>query len=197
MVVQHGGEVKTRVVDQFEARDLGSPFKVILHRSVKVTFDKSGEIASYTIPDLEGLIRAVVISRILHSRKLSGADIKFVRKGIGVKAKDLAQRIEMSPEHLSRCEAGTLVMSPTSEKLLRIFALKTAIKLNKLKSCEAKTKLEDALDALFDVIKPVAAHDANDQLELHFHRSRPTRKGDDDFDDPEGEWDGELSAQAA
>lgn len=201
MINQHGGELElTRVVDHFEATDLGAPFRVILHKSVRVTHnDTTGEMISYSIPDLEGLLRVIVIERVLHERKLFGADIRFIRKAIGTKQKDMAKSIEMSQEHLSRCEAGALVMSPTSEKLLRIFALKTAMKLNKLKACEAKTKLEDALDRLFALITPVAAHDVSDILELHFHRTRPplNAKGDGSPDDGDGHWDGDKAAIAA
>jgi DNA-binding transcriptional regulator YiaG len=201
MITQHGGMVgTTRVVDQFDATDLGAPFKVILHNAVRITQDQeTGELLSYAIPNLEGLIRAVVITRILHARKLSGADIRFIRKAIGVKQKDMALRLGMSCEHLSRCETGTLVMSPTSEKLLRIFALKTAIKLHNLKTCEAKTKLEDALDKLFDCIKPVSVHDVENVLELHFRRSKSSsdENGNDDLDGGDGEWDGDQSAEAA
>lgn len=200
MVNQHGGQEQTRVVDQFEATDLGAPFKVILHKSVRVTTTRNtGEMVSYSIPDLDGLLRAIVITRILHDRKLFGAEIRFIRRALGIKQKDFAQRIEMSAEHLSRCESGSPVMSPTSEKLLRIFALKTVMKLNKVKACEAKTKLEDALDRLFEIIKPVAAHDVSDELVLHFHRSRlssPDASGDDGLDG-DGRWDDESPAKAA
>lgn len=196
MIVQHGELGETRVVDHFEATDLGAPFKVVLHNAVRVTFGKDGKAASYKIPDLEGLIHTVAITRVLHPRKLAGRDVKFVRKAIGVKQKDLAVRLSMTPEHLSRCEAGALVMSPTAETLFRIYAFKTAIKLHKLKSCEAKTKLEDALDKVFDEIKPVAAYDACKPLELHFSRSRPAASNDDGcFDETSGEW--EEPAEAA
>jgi hypothetical protein len=104
----------------------------------------------------------------------------------------MAPRIEVSAEHLSRCETGSLVMSPTSEKLLRIFALKTAIKLHKCKSCDAKTKLEAALDCLFDDVKPIAAFDVNDPLVLHFWRTKsPSGSNDNDDDNVReecGEW---------
>jgi hypothetical protein len=105
----------------------------------------------------------------------------------------MAPRIGMSPEHLSRCEAGALVMSPRSEKLLRIFALKTAMKLHKCKSCDAETKLEAALDCLFDDVKPIAVFDVKDPLVLYFSRTRPgsNDNNDDTFDD--GEWDDEQS----
>ena len=201
---QHGAlSVNSRVVDQFEAMDLGTPFKVILHQAVRVTYDqKTGEAVSYSIPDLDGLLRTIVISRILEPRKLSGAEIKFIRRSLGVKQKDMAQRIEMSTEHLSRCEIGSLVMSPTSEKLLRIFALKTAMKLNKYKCCDAKTKLEDALDRLFDMMKPVSVFSANDELELHFHRTNPSctndNSDDGDASHADGEWNSDpYPAEAA
>ena len=48
MITQHGGsEGKTYVVDQFEAKDLGAPFKVILHKAVRVTHNPAGELMSY------------------------------------------------------------------------------------------------------------------------------------------------------
>lgn len=190
-VVQHGGAVETRVVEKFEAKDLGAPFKVVLNDAVRVSFDKTtGEAVSYSIPDLDGLLGTIVITRILHARKLSGADIKFVRKALGVKQKDLAGKLELSVEHLSRCETGTLPMSPGSEKLLRIFALKTALKIDKLKACEEKTKLEDALDSVFDGMKPAAAYDVKDELVFHFYRVRPTKHESpgEDLPPDDGHW---------
>ncbi len=188
-VIQHGGAGESSyVVDRFEATDLGAPFKVVLHNAVTVTPNHDGGTASYRIPNLDGLIRTVVIKRILHGRKLSGADIRFIRRALGMKQKDMAQRIETSPEHLSRCEAGTLVMSATTEKLLRIYALKTAIKLHNLKPCEAKTQLEEALDSLFDDVKSVAAYDATDLLQFDLSLCVPKAANDENYD-PSGKWD--------
>lgn len=196
-----------RVVDEFEAVDLGAPFKVFLHKAVTVTFDpKTGNPVKYSIPNPEGLLRTIVLTRILEPRKLSGAEVKFIRKALGLKQKDLAQRIDITAEHLSRCEASQLVMSPTTEKLLRIFGLKTAIKLHKCKACDAKTKLESALDQVFDNLKPVAVFDVNDDLELHFHLKKPSSGSNDNGDDDDSEdvadcdaqWDEEkLSPKAA
>lgn len=195
-MIQHGTKALTRVVDRFEAKDLGAPFKVILHDSVEVSFSETtGEVLSYKIPDLEGLLRAITISRILHPRKLFGADIKFLRKSVGLKQKELAGKIAATVEHLSRCETGALPMSPMMEKLFRVFILKTVLKLHKMKTCDAKSKLEDALDRLFDAVEPISAFDIYDELELNFHRTRPHVLGDgDDEPDDGGHWDGELEA---
>jgi DNA-binding transcriptional regulator YiaG len=189
-MIQHGVGASTYVADQFEAQDIGAPFKVILHNAVKVRKnEETGELVSYSIPDLEGLIVAVVISRILHPRKLFGADIKFIRKAICLKQKDLASKLEMSTEHVSRCETGALVMSPSSEKLLRILSLKSAMKLHKMKSCTAKTNIEDALDQLFDAIKPLPVFDVDDVLEFHFYRARPSSDGAGSHDSDDGLWE--------
>jgi DNA-binding transcriptional regulator YiaG len=188
-LVQHGVGAQTYVADQFEAEDVGAPFKVLLHNAVKIRENEKGERLSYAIPDLEGLIVAVVISRILHPRKLFGADIKFIRKAISFKQKDLASKLEMSVEHLSRCETGAHVMAPSSEKLLRILSLKSAMKLHKMKSCTAKTNIEDALDRLFDAIKPLPVFDVDEVLELHFYRARPSSDGAGSHDPDDGLWE--------
>lgn len=187
--VQHGMSANSCVVESFEAKDLGAPFKVILDNSVKATIDHStGEIVNYKIPDLPGLLRVVVMTRLLHPRKLSGPDLKFVRKAIGFKQKELAAKIELSVEHLSRCETDVFPMSPASEKLFRIFAFKSALKLHKIEACKEKTDLEDALDRLFDGIKTLPVHDAQKELVLHFYRGRVSNgKGADN--DSDGHWD--------
>lgn len=186
-----GGEAKvTSMAKQFEATDLGAPFKVILHDSVKVSSNPiTGEHLSYTIPDVDGLICAVVMSRIIDPRKLHGKDIKWIRKALSIKQKDMARIIDLSPEHLSRCEADSQPMSPSSEKLFRIYALKVSMKFYKVKDCEEKTKLEDALDAIFDLIKPIAVYDIEDVLELHFRRKPYTHRVGSNDDDSDGKWD--------
>jgi Predicted transcriptional regulator len=172
------------VVDQFEAEELGAPFKVFLHDCVKVvTDDESGEILSYTIPDPDGLLRIVVLSRILNRRKLAGPELKFLRKAVGLKQKDVAKSVDLSVEHLSKCESGKLVLSGNSEILLRVFLLKTAIKHHKIKDSEAKAKIEGFLDTLFD--EPlIGVHDAEDELVFRFCRG-PNVRADNDDEEPE------------
>jgi transcriptional regulator with XRE-family HTH domain len=170
--VQHGiRQPNARVVDEFNADIVGAPFKVILRNSVQIIYDqKTGEIEDYHIPDYDGLLRAIVLNRVLHSRKLSGADIKFLRKCIGLKAKELCKKIGVTSEHMSRLENNNIIISPASEKLMRLFMFKTALKLSCMKSEEKRIKLEEALDSLFDDVKPVACHDVEEELVLCLHR---------------------------
>jgi len=112
-----------RILDRYEIDTLGAPFKVTLLDCVTMhgVDSKTGE-NKINVPNLSGLIGAVVRARVSHPRKLNGKEIKFVRNALGLKANQVAKFLEMGPEHFSRCEAGTKVMALTSEKLFRLFA---------------------------------------------------------------------------
>jgi DNA-binding transcriptional regulator YiaG len=121
-MMQHDRKGNARVVQQYAVDTLGAPFKVTLWDCVSLSVDpKSGEEKVH-IPDLVGLIKSVVRARVSHPRKLNGAELKFVRNALGVRANLLAEFLDMTPEHLSRCEAGSKVMSTMSEKVLRLLA---------------------------------------------------------------------------
>lgn len=166
-----GKEAKTFVASKFEADDLGAPFKVILHNAVTISVDPaSGEVLSYKIPDLDGLLAEIVLTRVLHPLKLRGVDVKYLRKVLGLKQKEFAEKIEVTVETLSRYETGVQTISPSSEKLMRIFSLKSAAKLHKVKSCDAKAAVEDILDTLFDKLKPVSVIEAGEDLRFNFYR---------------------------
>lgn len=102
--------------------ELGAPFDVYVTNGVTVDRNHNTGRTSVSITDAVGLINAVVRSRVCHKRKLTGAEIKFIRKAINAKAKDLAEAIEISAEHLSRCENGAATLSPQSEKIFRLMA---------------------------------------------------------------------------
>ncbi len=88
---------------RYEVDTLGAPFKVVVLDCVsKKTDQETGKVLT-TIPDLVGLIKAVVRSRVTHPRKLNGQELKFIRNALGIKANVVAAFFDMSPEHLSRC----------------------------------------------------------------------------------------------
>jgi putative zinc finger/helix-turn-helix YgiT family protein len=75
-----------------------------------------------TIPDVNGLIAAVAVTRVMLPLKLNGTEIKFLRKAIGLSGKNLAELLGVRPETVSRWEnndAGTQIGS-SGEKLFRI-----------------------------------------------------------------------------
>ena len=79
------------------------------------------EVSFVSIPDLPGLVSAAAITRCMHARKLSGRDIRFLRKATKTSSKELAERLQVTPEAVSRWEHGKSAIEPASEKLLRLF----------------------------------------------------------------------------
>jgi DNA-binding transcriptional regulator YiaG len=119
-----GENLETRVVHEYEAELLGAPFEILLVDAVKETWCAAcNKKLKTSIPDLEGLLHVAAQSRAITPRKLTGAEVKFLRKAVGMKSKDFAKKIEMSPENLSRVENGAKPLGPGSEKLLRFFVV--------------------------------------------------------------------------
>ena len=88
------GKHQSVVIPEYEASELGVPFKVILLNSVKQLVDEnSGQVSQVIIPNLRGLIKCVAIARILNPRKLSGGEIRFVRKAFKLPSKNVAEMI--------------------------------------------------------------------------------------------------------
>lgn len=111
----------TRLIPHYRADLPGAPFEVIIIGAVVEDYcSECGASVKTTIPDLEGLLHAVAAARCAVPRKLSGAEIKFLRRAMGWKAKDVAGKLDMTPENFSRVENNAKLLGPQSEKLFRI-----------------------------------------------------------------------------
>jgi DNA-binding transcriptional regulator YiaG len=184
------------VAGHYLAKSLGAPFKVYLANGVTTETDPvSGKIIT-SITDLSGLLAAVVQSRVSHPRKLSGADLKFIRSALRLKSGMLASALDCTPEHYSRCETGQKTMSTTTEKLFRGFAfviallnnrsLRDSLRENQKSKTIAHQDTKEGLEAigkLFSDLKITPVFSANDELCFTFSRRCPesdTPCGDDD-----------------
>jgi len=212
--MQHEREAGVPVVHKpYHVDTLGAPFKVILKNGVKFGVDKETGEETVSIPDTIGLINAVVRARVCHARKLNGEEIKFLRKAVGVRAKVLAEFLDMTPEHFSRCENGMKTMSVQSEKQFRISAylasmLETPedmfnrnIPKPKLPSNAAKKIEQSAVDfvKVFMSMKIEVFFDPDNELSFEFSRSPGRKKGSKpgEFDTEDGNWSGGCDLLAA
>jgi DNA-binding transcriptional regulator YiaG len=186
-----GGEqsVTEHIVPSYEADLLGAPFSVVLDSSVREVLCASCNNKLKTvIPDLEGLLHAVAITRALTPRKLSGEEIKFLRGAMGWKAKEVAKHLELGAEHLSRCENGTKTLSPLAEKWLRLFVVVKVFEKPFKKRVNLEFIKENVdIDRIFDM-KIEATWNPDEHLRFRFtHRKQDDR---DLFQDtPDGKWE--------
>lgn len=106
-------------------RELFGGMRVILVNGAaqKMTCDMCGHVR-IDIPDPEGLTAAVVKARALMPLKLNGREIKFMRKAMEMPAKELASKLDVSEETISRWESQQAI-GGANEKLFRYVACKT------------------------------------------------------------------------
>mgnify|MGYP001796679033 CR=1 FL=1 len=114
-------EIKWMPLKGFDASAiLGSPFKVILQNGVHAQVcTECGAEQGHVLDRPRELIAATAILRAFEPSKLNGAEIKYLRKTLGLKAKELASEISVTPETLSRFENNKQPISESAEKLLR------------------------------------------------------------------------------
>lgn len=163
------GAVTTKVVGEYHADLLGAPFPVYLLDAVKEEWcSKCNKKLKTIIPDLEGLLHVVAHARAIHPRKLSGSEIRFLRHAVGSKAKHFAEKLDMTPENLSRVENGTKALGAQSEKLLRFYVLTKLID-DDLAAKLGKEKLDKIFGKIFEMKFHTVWH-PQDLLEFRFVR---------------------------
>jgi len=73
------------------------------------------------IPAHEQLMRLIARDPIANPGALTGEEIRFLRKRLGMKAVDFAKALGLEPETLSRIENNKQPASEQSDKLIRFF----------------------------------------------------------------------------
>lgn len=195
------------ILPEYIAEHLNAPFKVVLLDSVRQITNQDGDIVKTVIPNPKGLLHQVAITRLLYPRKLGAADIKFVRKALGIKAIELSEMLSITPEHLSRCEAGERLLSPGLEKCLRLSVLLDTFKLpdGAEEACKGNDSLKEnfekfqrALRRVQDLIRtmPISpVYDSEEDLIFSF-RVRGKSIENDSTDNDDEDWLDDLSKAA-
>lgn len=190
----------SRTLPEYVVDNLGGSFKVILVNSARGRIDEVTGKERVDIPDYDGLIGSIAILRVINDRKFSGKDIRFTRKHLGMKAKELASHLDVSPEHLSRCENDEKVLSGNSEKILRLMVLSRPIQvLEKImadseKKDDPKTMrlIMGYAEMITDLISKMRIVPISDDLDplvfkLNFVGTKKSNAGNDN-DSDDGTW---------
>jgi DNA-binding transcriptional regulator YiaG len=170
------------VLPEYTMENLGTSFKVILVDSAERIKGEHGPEIS--IPDYQGLIKKIAVTRAANPAKFRAGDIRFLRKTLGLKSKELAEKLDVGPEHISRCEAGDKVLSPNSEKVLRslilleaVFVLQKAVEDSEIEKTSLLKKISDLLELLKEVVsgmKISPVQSAEEELVLYFRLEKKT-----------------------
>lgn len=113
-----------RTIGRYEDTSLGLPYPVVLINSAEEEIDdETGERVGVSIPNMEGLVATLAVTRAFHPVQLDGAEVKFIRRAIGMSAKSFAESLALAPETLSRWENGKQVVGDWADKQVRMAAI--------------------------------------------------------------------------
>jgi putative zinc finger/helix-turn-helix YgiT family protein len=115
--VQCGARLRTRRENC--AYDAGGLPGVLLMNVEVSRCPECGDL-EVSIPAIEDLHRLLALEVIHKKTTLAGTEIKFIRKYLGFSGVDFARTICVAPETISRWENGHEVISPTTDRLLRL-----------------------------------------------------------------------------
>jgi len=115
---QCGGSTRRLLMDQFPTDRMGIPL-VLVESAHEEICESCGARANIIIPDLAGLVAAVAMSLILAPYKLNGREIRFLRKAAGWSSKELAEKLGVAAESVTRWEKGQAV-GDSMERVLRM-----------------------------------------------------------------------------
>ncbi len=98
--------------------DLGGVVVKVLN-AVQVLSCEKCKTELVAIPDLDGLARATAISRALNHVRLSGREVKFLRRVLDMTQVKFAEAMELTAESVSRWETDARGVGGACEKLVR------------------------------------------------------------------------------
>ncbi len=112
------GGLMERSVRAEHTEDLGGVVVKVLN-AVQVLHCAKCETEMVAIPDEDGLARATAISRALIPIRLSGREVKFLRRVLDMTQPEFAKAMDLAAESVSRWETDARGVGIACEKLVR------------------------------------------------------------------------------
>lgn len=111
-------------IERYEETGLGLPYPIILVRAAEEEIDEAtGERIAVSVPNMEGLVAAIAITRALIPQRLDGTEVRFIRHALGMTARDLAGSLDIDPATLSRWENNKDCPGAWADKQVRMAAI--------------------------------------------------------------------------
>ncbi len=112
-------ERKATVEAPYHFTDAGLPNVYLVGIRVFVC-EVCNEIIKVEIPQIKGLLDAIARAVVEKTSPLTGLELRYLRKRLGIKASDFAAILDVVPEQLSRLENGHSEPRGATDRLVRI-----------------------------------------------------------------------------
>jgi putative zinc finger/helix-turn-helix YgiT family protein len=114
-----GNTLKVNRPNAYRYRESGLDSVVLVGIRVYVCPGCGGEFPE--IPNIIALHRVIAQRLVRKPAPLTGPEYRFLRKELGIKAKELAHCLGITDVSLSRWETGAVPINPAADRLLRAF----------------------------------------------------------------------------
>jgi len=112
-----GRLVETILPEHIE--DLGGVKVKLINSVLRYQCAECGGDEQTEIPDLRALVQAVAMARALIPIRLTGRELRFMRRALDMNQQAFAEAMELKPETVSRWEKDAQGIGGMSEKLVR------------------------------------------------------------------------------
>ena len=112
-----------QTIERYEHFGLGLPYPIVILGGAEEELDEAGNRVGIHIPNSDGLAASVALARALLPVELSGSEVRFIRRAIGMTARELAAAADIKPETLSRWENDKCSMGQWADKQIRLMAV--------------------------------------------------------------------------
>jgi DNA-binding transcriptional regulator YiaG len=116
-------KVATRILPEYRTDALGLTNVTLIGIAQELYCRYCGERLGVSYPNLEGVLAALALARAQNPQKFGGAEVRFMRKTLKWTARELAARLGVREETISRWEHDREPIGSGSEKLLRLMAV--------------------------------------------------------------------------
>jgi hypothetical protein len=163
-----GNEVgEAKVLPRYVPKNLGIGGIVLFNAVSEQRCDHCGSIEAISIPNLNGLMASIAACRISLPMKLNGTEWRFLRQVIDHTATELARRLDIRKEAISRIENSAEPAGPHLEIRFRVFVY---LRVRRF------TRIKVDLEALLMLPLRMSAHPEKPVTMRFILRSVPARK---------------------
>jgi transcriptional regulator with XRE-family HTH domain len=109
----------TRILERYEDNLMGLPYPVAVIGSAEEVTDANGKVLGVAVPNAEGAAAAVALALCFMPVQLLGAEVRFIRRVLGMTGQQFAETLGMDPATLSRWEHDKQPVGEWAHKAVR------------------------------------------------------------------------------
>jgi DNA-binding transcriptional regulator YiaG len=112
-----------KVLERYEENLLGLPYPVVLVNAAEEMVDPDDGEVLVAVPDAEELATSVALALCFMPVRLTGPEVRFIRRVLGMTGQELAAAVEIDSATLSRWEHGKQDVGAWADKAVRMAAV--------------------------------------------------------------------------